>query len=168
MSQTEEFLKAFDKHADALFRHCFFRICDRERARDFVQEAFVKTWDYLSRGNEIKNFKPFLYRTVHNLIVDEARHKKTHALISIENLPSEDLKTLGRDERPALAALLDSKRLAEAIADLPENYRDAVTMRYIDDLTTKEIARILGVSENLVSVRIHRGLQILKKRFAYE
>ena len=48
-----EFLAAYDEHADALFRHCLLRVRDREAAKDVVQEAFSRTWLYLSEGKNI-------------------------------------------------------------------------------------------------------------------
>ena len=74
------YLAAFEENADALFRHASYRVSDRERARDLTQDTFLKTWDYLSGGGEIRNFKSFLYRTMHNLIIDEYRKKKSSSL----------------------------------------------------------------------------------------
>ena len=79
MESREEklFLEAFDTHADSLFRHACFRLSDRERARDLVQDTFLKAWDYLRGGGEIQNIKSFLYRILHNLIIDEYRKKSS-------------------------------------------------------------------------------------------
>ena len=44
MPNPDEFMKVYDAHVDAIFRHCYFRVFDRERARDLVQETFLKTW----------------------------------------------------------------------------------------------------------------------------
>ena len=90
MKQEKAYLRAFDEYADALYRHCYFRVSDPERAKDIVSDAFTKTWDYLVKGNTIDNFKPLLYRTLNHLIIDEYRKKKTESLDSIldeENVP---------------------------------------------------------------------------------
>ena len=50
-----QFLKAYDELSDALFRRFFFKLSDREKALDLVQEVFTKTWLYLSEGKEIQN-----------------------------------------------------------------------------------------------------------------
>ena len=49
----KEFLAAYDEHSDALFRHCLIRVRDRDTAKDIVQEAFSRTWVYLSEGKKI-------------------------------------------------------------------------------------------------------------------
>ena len=79
MKKAEEkaFLEAFESYSDALFRHASFRISDRERAYDLTQDTFLKAWDYLAGGGTVKQYKSFLYRILHNLIIDEYRKKKS-------------------------------------------------------------------------------------------
>lgn len=165
MNLEAEFLKAFEEFSDALYRHCYFRVFDRERAKDFVQEAFTKTWDYLARGGEIKQFRPFLYRTAQNLIIDEARKKKP---VYIEDLPPAGLKELSVSNEAEMKIHIDAKRIFAALKDLPDSYREVLTLRYVDDFSPKEIAGLLGLSENVVSVRIHRGINHLRSQFHHE
>src|ERR1700685_683804 len=75
-----EFMLAYEDHADALFRHVLLRVREREKAKDIVQDAFSKTWIYLSEGNTIDHIKAFLFRVANNLIVDWARKKKSSSL----------------------------------------------------------------------------------------
>ena len=56
----------------------------------------------------------------------------------------------------------EGARALKALEELPEPYREAVVMRYVDGLSPTEIARTIGESENVVSVRVHRGLKKLK------
>ena len=49
-SKEEEFLRAYEEFADAIFRHCYFRISDREVAKDLTQETFTRTWKYIVDG----------------------------------------------------------------------------------------------------------------------
>jgi RNA polymerase sigma-70 factor (ECF subfamily) len=62
----KEFEKAYDLYADAIFRHCYLRVSDRELAKDLMQETFMKTWEYLASGKDIDDVRPFLYRTALN------------------------------------------------------------------------------------------------------
>ena len=54
--KEKEFLDAYQQYADAIYRHCFFRVYNRDLAQDLTQETFIKTWKYISEGKEIKNF----------------------------------------------------------------------------------------------------------------
>ena len=155
----EQFLTAHDAYADALFRHCYFRIYDRELAKDLVQETFCRTWTYLSQGKEIENIRAFLYRILHNVIVDEIRRKKS---LSLDQLMEESFAP--KDESvPDLEQRLVVKDVVQKLKILDESYRNIVQMRFIDDLSLKEISSALGVSENVVSVRIHRGMKKLRQ-----
>ncbi|HWP61117.1 MAG TPA: RNA polymerase sigma factor [Candidatus Paceibacterota bacterium] len=167
---TEQaFLQAFDDYADALFKHAFFRVSNRERAQDLVQDAFLKAWDYVQSGGEVREYKSFLYRILHNLIIDEYRKKKSSSLDEmLENeaaAPAVEAMLAEGSVREAEEALDEETligRVREKIADLPDQYRVALTLRFIDGLSTGEIARAIGVSENVVSVRIHRGVAKLR------
>lgn len=89
MDTEREFTQAYEEHADALFRHCYFRVSNRERALELTQEAFMKTWDSVAQGKEINNYRAFLFRVLNNLIIDEYRKKKStslDALLEQENV----------------------------------------------------------------------------------
>lgn len=155
-----EFLAAYDEYADALFRHCMLRVRDRDIAKDIVQETFSRTWLYLSEGKEIDYIRAFLYRVANNLIVDGARKKKAASLDSLmddDGFEPVDESVKDPSELKAVREAL------EMLKSLDEIYRTAITMRYIDEMSPREIATALGVSENVVSVRIHRGIERLQR-----
>ncbi len=74
----EEFLRVYDAHADAVFRYCARRVYDREKAKEIMQESFMKTWEYMTKGNVVKHIRAFVYRTATNLIIDTHKKKKTN------------------------------------------------------------------------------------------
>lgn len=155
------FLTAYDEYGDAIFRFLTMKISDREIARDLTQETFTRAWDFCVEGGTIREWKPFLYRTAYNLVVDTYRKKKA---VSLDAL-IEDKGFTVPDEHASdkiTIARAEMSRVRLAIDKLDEVYRDIILLRYTEDLPPKEIARITGLSENVVSVRIHRG--ILKLR----
>lgn len=167
--KEEDFLKAFDAHADALFRHAAYRLGDRERALEITQETFLRAWNYVAAGGEIREHRSFLYRTLHNLIVDEYRKNSPRSLD--EMLESETggpaveaLMTEGSagEAEDALDSARLGKEVRSRIPELPEPYRGTVILRFIDGLSISEIAEAVGLSENAVSVRIHRGVAKLR------
>ena len=164
MKQEKAYIEAFDEHADALYRHCFFRVSDPERARDIVSDAFTKTWDYLVKGNEIEKFKPFLFRTLNHLIIDEYRKKKMDsldALLDESDVPEGAFAELVEGSREEIEFSIDAQEVPRLIEKMPETHREVVVMRFVDGLMPKEIAEILDVSVNTISVRIHRGMSWL-------
>ncbi len=138
---------------------------------EITQDAFLRAWDYSQKvrekgGEEIREWRPFLYRTLRNLIIDEYRKAKVTSLEDmLEGSENSDIETLmPADEGNTLEAAMerfDAKRALVQLKKMPDLYREALTLRYVDGMSPKEIATILGESENVVSVRIHRGLKKL-------
>ena len=159
MAFEQEFLEAYDAYADAIFRHCAYRLLDRERGRDLMQETFMRAWEYLAKGEKVDNMRAFLYRVANNLIVDAVRKKKE---MSLEKMMEEDGFEPGKDTTPDLHRRLEKDRIIAALSKLEQPYREVIILRYIDELPPAEIAQLLGVSANVVSVRIHRGLKQLR------
>ena len=158
---SEYFLTAYDSYADAIFRHCYFRVFSRERAQELTQDVFMRTWEYLAQGKSIENIRAFLYRVATNLIIDESRKKKD---VSLGALQEKGFDAPSSHNPARTHAMLDGKFAKEVLMKLDPMYRDVVLMRYMNDLTPKEIAQALGESENVVSVRIHRGLKQLREK----
>ena len=161
----KDFLEAYDKHADAIFRHCYFRVYDKELAEDLTQETFTKTWKYLSEGKDIENIKAFLYKVAINLIIDNRRKRTTSPLDEFkEKKVSLRLNTVeDRMINRAEVSLIISK-----MNRLEDKYRDIILMRYVQDFSPAEIANILGVSPNVVSVRLNYAVKKLKKTIRFE
>lgn len=163
------FLEAYNMYSDALFRFCYFRLNDRELARDLMQETFAKAWMAgTSKGVEIDNVRALLYKIAGNLIIDEYRRRgRREPPASLDTLHEEGFDP-SFDDREALMDIMDGEGAIKLISKIREPYGESVFMRYVQDLSLHEIAEITGESENTISVRIHRGLAILKKLFNHE
>ena len=165
-SPEERFLQAFDDYNDALFRHASLRLSDRERAIDIVHDTFTKAWSYLRTGHEIDSFRPFLYKILNNLIVDEyRRHRETSLdqLFETDGVDEGSFPDLSENTVEALAATLDGKKAFAVLETLPDTYREVLILRFVDGLGPKEISELIETSENVVSVRMHRGLKLLRE-----
>lgn len=153
------FLAAYDEYADGLYRFALVKTSSPETAQDLLQETFVRAWDYCRKGGEIHDWKPFLFRTAYNLIVDTYRKKRS---VSLEALTESGFEPSdSSNERIEVQA--EFARMRAAIDQLDDTYRDVVLLRFVEDLPPREIAEITGLSENVVSVRIHRGIQKLRE-----
>jgi RNA polymerase sigma-70 factor (ECF subfamily) len=142
------------------------RLPDRERALELTQETFLRAWEYCKKGQEIHELRPFLYRTLRHLIIDEyRRHKSVSLERMVEESETKLEAILPKDETNTLEAAMDRFDGAHVLLKLralPMMYREALTLRYVEGLSPKEIAAWVGESENVVSVRIHRGLKKLR------
>lgn len=151
--------QAHHDYAKGMTAYSFFKVNNQATSNDLVQDTFIKTWGYLVRGGDVVIMKAFLYRILNHLIIDEYRKNKTTPLDlllengyepSVEN-PSEHLFNV-----------FDGKLAVLLIQDLPIKYRKVMRLRYVQDLSIKEISLITGQSKNAVAVQTHRGLIKLK------
>jgi RNA polymerase sigma-70 factor (ECF subfamily) len=161
------FLCAFDEYADALYRHAFFRVSDKDVAQDLVSDTFAKTWDFIAHGGTVERFRPFLYQTLNRRIIDEYRKKKSSSLDNLldgeDAVPEHVFDELVEGSREETEFSLDAKDATKLIARLPEHYQTVITLRFINGMHPKEMADILELPTNTVSVRLHRAMEQLTK-----
>ncbi|MSR71693.1 MAG: RNA polymerase sigma factor [Candidatus Taylorbacteria bacterium] len=156
-----QFLDAYKEHTDALFRYCYFKTLNRDEAKDMLQDTFIKTWQYIQGGGEVLNIKAFLYRTAHNIVVDHYRKKKS---VSLDELFEEGFDT--SHDTPTVQDLenqIDGAEAMKLLDKIPKQYRDLIFMKYVEELSIKEIAEILDEPANNISVKIHRAIEKLKE-----
>ncbi len=151
--REETLTNAYHDNEKGLKKYAFFKLHDRYRSEDVVQDTFLKTWKYLVRGGKIDLAKAFLYHILNNLIVDEYRKRKT---ISLDSLLEKGFEPRASPERYSYVG--DSKTALLLIEQLPERYKKVLRLRYVRDLSIKEISLITGQSKNVIAVQIHRGL----------
>lgn len=166
-SHEDRFLKAFDEYSDALFRHASMRVSNREKAIDIVHDTFTKVWAYNRAGHQIDSYRSFLYKVLNNLIIDEYRKHKELSLDSLmeaEGVDEGSFDDLSENTTEALAATLDGKKAFELLEELPDTYREVIVFRFVDGLGPREISQLIEESENVVSVRIFRGLKMLREK----
>ena len=158
----EQFTKAYEAYADAIFRHCFFRVRNREIALDLMQETFLKTWQHIQRASaEIANIRPFLYTVANNLVIDRSRKKREASLESLLEQGFNPGVPAEAEKRDSIA----EQEVFKLLDGINPKYREAVLLRYVDEFSPKEIAEILGISENNASVRIHYGLKAVRRKY---
>ncbi len=169
-NKKEQFIRLYNAEADAVFRYCLLRTSQSEVAKDLTQDAFMKFWDSFSSGrDDIKYPRAFLFRITKNLVIDWYRKKKSSSLDSLldeEGVNREDLLLDKTGEEIEISS--DAKMALRKIEDLPKIYREVVYLRFVEDLKPKEIAEILSESVNVVSVRITRGIEALRKITGFE
>ncbi len=162
MELERRFTDIYEKYSDAIFRFVLLKMRDRQRALDVTQDAFMKTWLYLAQGKTIGNPRAFLYRTAYTTLLNDVRKKE---VLSLDGLAQDGWEPA--DEVPTADVLLmqteEEDAVMRSVATLPEAFRDVLLLRFVDELSVREIADILGEKENTVSVRIHRALAKLKE-----
>ncbi|MBI2631332.1 sigma-70 family RNA polymerase sigma factor [Candidatus Nomurabacteria bacterium] len=161
-NDKNKFIESYDLYAEAIFRYCLFKVFDRERAKELMQETFTKTWEYLEKGKEVENLRAFLYKVAHNLCVNEIIRPKSFSLDEMSekvNFNPEDKNSRSPENETDISLLIEKMKM------LQPQEKEILTMRYIDDLAVAEIAELLGMIPNSVSVKIRRAEESLRKLY---
>jgi len=161
MSTEQAFTSAYDQYSESILRHIYFRVSNHSKAEDLTQETFFKAWRYIANGEKVANLKAFFYQVANNLVIDYYRVKHKE-IAPLENISEADV-ALRPDEDDKIDQTIDRELIKKSLTELSDDYRQVLLLRYIDDLSVKEIAKITDKTTSNVSVMIHRGLKILKK-----
>jgi len=159
---------------EAAFRFSFLVCGHTQDAEDVMQDALLKTYRYVGRIREPEAFRTWLYRTVRNACLMKRRRRVDEPahMVSIEQgMPTGDGGYAAVDlEDPAKApdeAAMNAwlgERLRAALRVLPPSYRIIVFLREMEGLSTREVARVTGISEANVKTRLHRARGILREQ----
>ena len=153
--------KAHKEYEKGLRHYSIARLHSPEMADDVVADAFMKTWVYLKKGGKITLMKAFLYHITNCLIVDQYRKRKTVSL----DILSESGFEPSVDDSNRLLDTIDGQEAVRLMDYLPEKYKKVLSLRYLRNLSIKEIAQKTHQSDNTVVVQIHRGLKKLKSLY---
>jgi RNA polymerase sigma-70 factor, ECF subfamily len=155
----EAYGKLYRRYFDSIYRYIFFRVGqDRETAEDLVQIVFFKALVKIDEFNEEGvGFRPWIYRIAHNQIIDHYRSYKSNSSLT-ENLPDENQNFEDRVLKD-----LEYQKVLSAFEKIPEEQREIITMRFISELSNKEIADALNKNEEAVRSMIYRGVKNLRK-----
>ena len=165
--------RAFDellsRSQEKIFNYIIYIVKDENLANDLFQETYLKAITKMQNGRYTDSGKFFwwLTRVAHNVIIDYYRALKSSRIVEptkdndLSNLNSNSVMDGCRESEMANAQVLrDVKKLMEA---LPEQQREVVFMRYYQELSFKEIAKITGVSINTSLGRMRYALINLRK-----
>lgn len=140
-----------------------YRMCgDREDAKDVLQDTLLTTLESISRLKEPKAFGNWLYKVAHNACLMKRRRSKflRKEISHDETAPDRASLALvswpGLPEEVVLNRELHEK-LTTAIDNLPDTYHSVLVLRDIEELDTKNVAVILGLSKDVVKMRLHRA-----------
>lgn len=154
------------RYEDISFRTAYAITRSAADAEDAAQEAFVKAYLALGRFRRDSPFRPWLLR----IMTNEARNRR-RSTARIERLtlraveagvsggaaPSPEVLALERDDRLAILAAVD---------DLRERDREVIVLRYLLELSKREVAEILGCAVGTVKSRLSRALERLRRKLA--
>lgn len=134
---------------------------DRSVAEDLAQEAFTRAFEHLSTYNQQRRFLSWFFQILHNVTIDYLRLKRP-AIVSLDDLENTACRATGRTSAEASPhAQAEQAELAHAmdaaLAQIRPEYREAVILRYREDLSVQEIAETMDLPEGTIKTYLFRA-----------
>ena len=157
-----------ERYQHRLVRYLLYLTGRREYAEDLAQETWIRVLQRGSQYNGRQRFDPWLFAIARNLAIDYLRKKRK--AVEAASLPNDPdavllLSSSGPSPFEAAARSEDAMRLAGRLQILPPLYREALLLRFQEDLSLAEMAQVLGAPTTTVTSRIYRGLAALRSAF---
>ena len=148
---------------DQLYRLALRITLNTAEAEDIVQETLIKVWNKRDSWDQIDNIEAFCFTVCRNLSLDSIkRHDNQNK--TLDDKGSDQIDTSNDPFRQTIVN--DQMDMVRQIVDsLPEKQRSCIPLRDFEGKTYKDIALILGITEEQVKVNIFRGRQAVKQRF---
>jgi RNA polymerase sigma-70 factor (ECF subfamily) len=153
---------AVREHSRLVYRIAYSVLRDPADAEDAVQEVFLRVLRYGNKAARIEDLKAWLARIAWRVAV-ERRDKLTNSALRHEQATDNLYSPASGADR----ILLEKERtgaLQQMIAGLPRQLRDALVLTTVEELSPREVAAVLGISEAAVRSRAFRARQILRER----
>jgi len=138
---------------------------NREDAEDLAQEIFIRAFEAIERFDVRKRFFPWLYTIALNMIRNHHKKKKPLLMRNFEALLAGRRMAAVRNPEHMVQSKQASQLLNRCIRKLPIPQKEAVVLRYYQELTFEEIAEIQKIKISTAKMRVYRGLKHLSKIF---
>lgn len=155
------FVTLYNCHIERVYRHVFYLVADRAAAEDITQEVFIKAWKHIHKYKVMgAPFIAWLSSIARNLIADHYRKKKRNNSVPLKE---ETLAGTSKDNPESITeANLWNSQIRNAVLKLKGVKQKVIIMRFIDELSYKDVARTLKKSEGAIRVIQYRALKELK------
>lgn len=162
-----------ERHAPRLFNYLLRQLRDESEAEDLAQEAFVRVFQNRRKFNPQYRFMTWLYTIATNLARTRQRHQKRYPHVSLEaggEFSVGSLKERLPAQQPSPTENLETGERAvavrTAVADLPEELREAILLTEYEELTQREAAAVLNCTPKAVEMRIYHARNQLRQSLA--
>ena len=154
------FAEIYERHQPAVYRYIYYRVGDTPTAEDLTGAVFVRVVEkidgFVYRGRPLLTW---LYTIARNAVIDYQRHSGQAVMLPID----ERLVAEGEDVEGTVDRGLTQERLAAALTHLTEDQRQVILLKFIEEMSNEETARVVGKSVGAVKALQHRALAALQR-----
>jgi len=162
MIRQDKFRKNILPIIDRLFRLAFSITKNKEDAEDVVQDVLFNVWKRKAEWGNIENMEAYCFRSTRNMALDKLALMENNLEEISEN---QDYPVLGEDVHRKIEIEDQMNLLENWVKNLPEKQQTIFRLREVEELSYKEIAIILNISEEQVKINLFRLRRKLKEHF---
>ena len=151
--------KILDKLGDKLYNYLTIKLGSPQDAEDVLQEVFYRVLKYRVRLQFKRNPSAYLFQMARNETVNHLKQRKKD--LNIQRSGKGLAQVIQKSLKGADPEKLN--HISEALAQIPDDQREVIVLKFFEDLTFKEIARVCGVSVGTISSRYRYGMQKLRQ-----
>ncbi|MEN9341760.1 MAG: hypothetical protein RIQ54_16 [Candidatus Parcubacteria bacterium] len=152
----------YDQYNKQIYRFILLKVSHRQTAEDITHQVFLSAWLNI-RGykNQGFPFSTWLYRIARNKIIDFYRTKRE--IVEIDDETNQKITDyIAIDTAEKANRTWELEHIKKAITSLKPEYQDILIMRFIEDMSIRDIAKIIEKSEGAVKLIQHRAMEQLK------
>lgn len=156
----DSFAQLYDTYITRVYRFVYFKVSNREEAEDITSDVFLKAWHYITdpTKKDVDSFSGLVYRIARTTIIDHYRSTAKRQTSTLDGIDIPDTASI-----EALHNKADAAQIMVALRSLKQEYQEVILLKYIEQYSTAEIAKILEKKATNVRVTLHRALKLLKK-----
>lgn len=155
---AEAFGEIYDVYFQQIYKYVYYKVSE-EHVEDLVSSIFVKAWTNIKKYKKTQYpFKAWLFRIAHNAVIDHYRTNKN--VYELEDRVADDSVQI--DPKHLLEKTLTSERVHRALGGLEKKYHEVVVLKFLNGLSNRDIAKVIGSNEGNVRTLQFRALKKMR------
>src|SRR5437016_2363113 len=153
------FADLYNTYVEKIYKYVYYKVGNAADAEDLCEQVFLKAWEAIGRFKWCGYpFSSWLYKLAHNLVVDHYRTKR-------DPMPLNDLLYTPlepADPENALHATVEAEEMTQALAQLTEEQRQVINLKFVEGYSNLEIAELMNKKEGAIRALQYRALRSLQ------
>lgn len=150
------------KYEPTVLNTCRYLLSDLEDSEETSQDVFIRVFNHIKRFNQKSTFRTWLYRIVRNCCYTRMKQQEKHNILKKEFLLNSDYEVHQSDKDDPM-----SSKMVEALGKLSPEDREIITLRFISELSLKEISETMEIQLSATKMRLYRSIDSLKEIFKH-
>lgn len=152
----------YDHYLPRIYRFVYVKVASREDAEDISHQVFLNAWQNMPKyKHKGFPFSSWLYEISRNQVIDYYRTRKES--VSVDDIDPDSVSEEAHGE--TLNVELDLERVMKKLRTMKPEYQDVLILRFVEDMSLKEVAGALNKTEGAIKLLQHRAIATLKEFF---